>query len=87
MTELVNLRRFKNFLLPRHLRIADAVAVELLAINPSTRLLVISANTQIEIARQCEALGGTFIAKPLKAESLAKALETVSPQLDDVRDR
>jgi CheY-like chemotaxis protein len=55
------------------------LAGELLALQPETAIVVISANAQTEIIARCDALGATFIAKPLKPQTLAAALAKACP--------
>src|ERR1700750_3369368 len=45
------------------------LACDLLALNPSTRLAVVSANHQEEIVERARGIGATFLSKPLNEQA------------------
>jgi CheY-like chemotaxis protein len=58
------------------------LAADLKAASPRTLLVLISANHQKEVIERAEAVGATFLAKPLTEEALRKFLAVVEPKLE-----
>jgi CheY-like chemotaxis protein len=56
-----------------------ALAVELGELYPQMRLVIVSANSQLEVMARCEALGAIFVAKPFRSETMAAALPLRQP--------
>jgi CheY-like chemotaxis protein len=56
------------------------LAAEVKQLNPRIRLAVISANQQVEVVRRAQAVGATFLPKPLTAKALGDFLnEALGP--------
>jgi CheY-like chemotaxis protein len=58
------------------------VAVELLSIRPSMPIALISANHQREVVSRAEAMGMTFLEKPLTELALKEFLTGANSRLD-----
>ena len=52
-----------------------ALAAELRDLNPGLHIAVISANHQVEVVKRAQAVGATFLRKPLTEEALAAFLK------------
>jgi DNA-binding NarL/FixJ family response regulator len=57
------------------------LAADLKAACPSTVLAVISANYQREVVERAEAVGATFLAKPLTEQALREFVSGAEPKL------
>jgi CheY-like chemotaxis protein len=61
------------------------LAADLKAASPSTVLAVISANYQKEVVERAEAIGATFLAKPLTEQALRDFVAIVESKLKAVK--
>jgi CheY-like chemotaxis protein len=59
-----------------------ALAAELRQLHPTMPLAVISANNQTEIVARTQAMGATFLAKPLAQDALAAFLADAVARLE-----
>lgn len=60
-------------------------AAELRRVKPDMPVAIISANRQQEILKRAEAVGATFLAKPLSEDALAEFLQAAEKVLSKVR--
>jgi DNA-binding NarL/FixJ family response regulator len=61
------------------------LAVELLALHPSTPLAVVSANHQEEIVRRAGEIGAVFLMKPLNEQALGAFLQEAIRRLEQAK--
>jgi CheY-like chemotaxis protein len=56
-----------------------ALAAEIRAASPTTRVAVISANHQVDVVNRAQAIGAAFLAKPLTEKALGEYLAGALP--------
>jgi FixJ family two-component response regulator len=57
------------------------LAAQLLALNPSMPLAVISANHQVEVVTRAREVGAVFLQKPLTEKAMAEFLSDAAARL------